>query len=232
MTYDLNVSHQPPTGARWTIFQTWALALLPSETNYSQIASDPGASLGRAYVWLLIASLIGGVISTLISSGVELVIGPSTNPLLQSLGQGTVTQQTLLVGILCGVPIQAVLALIGVTIGAGLSHGLASALGGHGSFTQLVYAISAYAVPLILIDGLIASLPCIGLLVIVVVIYALVLNIVATKAVYQFGWGQAVMSSIIVPIGALVLLACVVILALVLLGPAIGNVFSDIVTTI
>ena len=183
-------------------------------------------------MWLLIAALIGGTINTLINAVVEMIIGPSTNPFLQSLGQGTVTGQTLLVGVLCGVPIQAVLALIGLTIAAGLSHGLASALGGHGSFTRLVYAISAYAVPLILFDSFLSGIPCINLLVIVTLLYALVLNIVAIKAVYQFGWGQAVMASVIVPIGALVLVACLTILVLALLGPAIGNVFSNIVTTL
>ncbi len=231
MLDNANVSRQP-SGAQLNIFQTWLLALLPSEHNYTRIAGDPGASLGRAYLWLLLAALVGGVISTLINAVVELAIGPSSNPFLQSLGQGTVTGQSLWVGVLCGVPIQTVLVLIGLTIGAGLSHGLALALGGHGSFTQLMVAISAYAVPVILFDSVISSIPCINLLVFVTLLYALVLNIVATKAVYQFGWGQALMSSIIVPIGALVLVACLILLVLALLGPAIGNVFSNIVTTL
>ena len=232
MLDNLNAPRQPPPGARLNIFQTWLLALLPSEKNYARIAGDPGASLGRAYVWLLLAALIGGAINTLINAVVELIIGPSTNPFLQSVGQGTVTGQTLLVGVLCGVPIQAVLALVGITIAAGLSHGLASALGGRGSFTQLVYAISAYAVPFILFDSLISGIPCINLLIILTIFYALALNIVATKAVYQFGWGLATVSSVVVPIGALVLIACAVSGTLVLLRPGIGNIFSNIVKSI
>ena len=224
---------QPPPGATINIFQTWFMALAPSEANYVRIANDPNASLGRAYLWLFVALVVGGILSTLIGAVVNLVLGPSSNPALQSLGAGSVTGGALINELCIGVPIQAVLGLLGLTLGAVLSHGLALALGGHGRFTQLMYAISAYAVPLILVDSLVGSIPIIGLLLVIVfLLYALLLNVVATKAVYQFGWGQAAMSGIGVPILLLVLIACVTILALALLGPAIGKVFSNIVTTI
>src|SRR5438477_10598227 len=88
MANDLSASAHPP-GAALTPLQSWALALLPSEDNYTLIAIDPNASLGRAYLWLAVASLIGGVISTIVSDGVDVVLGPSSNPLLSRLGVGT-----------------------------------------------------------------------------------------------------------------------------------------------
>jgi hypothetical protein len=60
----------------------------------------------------------------------------------------------------------------------------------------------------------------------------LLLTIVATKAVYQIGYGQALMASLVVPIGGVILVACGTIVLLALLGPAIGNIFSEIVITI
>jgi len=223
MLNDLRNAQNPPPQARLNIFQTWLLALLPSESNYARIANDPNASLGRAYVWLLIEALVSGVISTLISAGIELVIGPSANPFLQSLGVGSVTGAALINELCLGVPLQSVLALIGISLIAGLSHGLALALGGHGRFTQLIYAISAYAVPLLLFDGVIASIPIVGLLVIIIVIYALALNVVAAKAVYQFNWGRAAVASLSIPILAVVLVACAAVVAVALLGPALSN---------
>jgi hypothetical protein len=223
MVNDLRSSQNTPPNGQLNIFQTWLLALLPSEGNYARIVNDPNASLGRAYIWLLIAALVSGVISTLISAGFELVIGPSANPFLQSLGVGSVTGAALINELCLGVPLQSVLALIGLSVIAGLSHGLALALGGHGRFTQLFYAMAAYAVPLLLLEGVIASIPIVDLLVIVMAIYALALNVVAAKAVYQFGWGRAAVASISIPVLAVVLIACAAVVALALLGPALSN---------
>ena len=49
----------------------------------------------------------------------------------------------------------------------------------------------------------------------------------AVKAVNQFGWGKAIASSVL-PL-ALILVPVAVIAILLLLGPVIGNVFSNIV---
>ena len=206
-------SHPPAAGL--TQLQTWALALLPSKDNYTLIAIDPNVSLGRAYLWLVEANLIGGVISTLVSVGVDLALGSSTNPLLSSLGQGTPTVQGTLNGILFGVPIQTVLILVAVTIVMGASQLLAKALGGRGTFTQLFYAFAAFFAPITLFNSLISSLPLVGLLfVIVTTLYGLLLNVVATETVQQFGRGRAILVAVVVPIGLFAVVAVIAFIGL------------------
>ena len=61
------------------------------------------------------------------------------------------------------------------------------------------------------------------------VVYALVLQIIAIRAVFGFGWGKAIVAAWVVPLALVACLAIVAISMLVLLGPAVGNVFSNIV---
>ena len=46
-----------------TAFETWIKALTsPNLATYKAIVNDPGASLGKAVLWLLLASLISGIL--------------------------------------------------------------------------------------------------------------------------------------------------------------------------
>lgn len=225
-------SPYPSQPASMSPFQTWTMALAPSEQNYVQIARDPNATAGRAYLWLVVAFLVGGVISTIIGAGVNLIFGPSVNPFLPALAPARPGLGSVLISLVCGVPIGAVLLVIGTTIGIGLQQLLASALGGKGAFSQLIYAYSAYYVPIFIASSFISSIPFVNFLLVFTGLYALVLNVIATKAVHQFGWGRAIAASVLIPLLLLVLVGCLLGLVLVLLGPAIGNVFSSIVTGI
>ena len=210
---DLRAPSRPPA-AGLTPLQTWALALVPSQDHYTLIVIDRNVGLPRAYVWLTLSALIGGIISTLVSVGVDLVLGPSTNPVLASLGSGTPTLAGTLNELLFGVPIQTVVILVAVTIVVGASQMLASALGGRGTFTQLLYAFSAFFTPLLFFNSLISSLPLVGVLVIVVGLYALLLNVIAIKTVHQIGAGRAFLAGVVTPIGLLVLVSAVAFLVL------------------
>lgn len=64
-------------------------------------------------------------------------------------------------------------------------------------------------------------------------IYGLVLNAIAVKAVHQFSWGRALAASFaLLAVALLCLLPVFVIVVLAILGPAIGNIFSNIVNEI
>ncbi len=63
----------------------------------------------------------------------------------------------------------------------------------------------------------------------IVGIYGLVLNIMAVKAVHQLDWGRAIASSAVIWVGLLCCVSVVIIAVLTLLGPSIGNVFSNII---
>ena len=102
-------------------------------------------------------------------------------------------------------------------------------LGGTGTYAKLAYAFAAYLAPLTLVSSFISAIPLVNCLTLPIAIYGIVLNVIAVKAVHQFGWGKALASSVLVFAGILLVVAVGVIVILALLGPAIGTVFSNIV---
>jgi pilus assembly protein Flp/PilA len=219
MFEESGVSNQ---GLSWS--ETWTKALTqPSEAMYRQIANDPGATPRRAYTWIFVSSLIGYVIYTLIGS----LFG--TNAFV-SMGEEFFG--SLICVVLFGAPIGALLSVLGTMIGVGITQVIASALGGTGTYSKLVYAVAAYAAPIALITYLLNIIPYVNCLTIPLGFYAIFLNITAVKAVNEFGWGKAIASSVVILAILLVVAAVIVIVVLALLGPAIGNVFSDIISEI
>jgi hypothetical protein len=122
--------------------------------------------------------------------------------------------------------------VLGLMISAGLTQLIASALGGTGSYSKLVYAFATYSAPLAIISSIVGSIPYVNYLAFPLSIYGMVLNVIAVKAVNQFGWGKAIASSWLILASILlvvVLVAVMVIAILTLLGPIIGSVFSGII---
>lgn len=196
--------------------EVWISAITkPSTETYERILQDPKSSANRAYGWVFISSLVGGAIGILISS-----IIPGENELYPGLG--------LVTSMLC-LPVLAAISVIGLAISSGITQLVASALGGTGTYSKLVYAWAAYLAPIGFISSVIASIPLVNILGFPLVIYGMVLNVIAVKAVHQFGWGRAVASSVLILVGILVFVACAVIIALAVVGPAVGNVFSNII---
>jgi len=67
-----------------------------------------------------------------------------------------------------------------------------------------------------------------GIAMLVLAIYYFVLNVRAVKVTHDLTTGRAV-GAIFAPALLLLLVPCLVIVVLALLGPAIGNVFSNII---
>jgi hypothetical protein len=107
---------------------------------------------------------------------------------------------------------------------------VARALGGVGTFSQLAYAIAAYTAPISIVATIIGAIPLVNCLGIFIAVYAIGLNILSIKAVHKFSWGRAVLSSVLIIGVLLAVAACLVIVVLALMGPAIGSVFSGIIT--
>jgi hypothetical protein len=126
-------------------------------------------------------------------------------------------------------------ALIGTLIGFYLSNGLvylgARIFGGTGDSTTQAYLASLFAVPVGIVSGLVGLVPCVGLIAVLAVsVYAVVLNVRTVKVVHNLTTGQAVAAVLVPALVIGVLVACLVVVGLALLGPAIGNVFENIVT--
>lgn len=197
--------------------EIWFRALTrPSESTFDEITRDPNLSARRAYGWIILSSLVGFILYVMIGS-----LTGATSSLNQEVG-------STILFLLCGAPFAVTSALVGIIFTAGVSQLIAGALGGEGSYTKLVYALSAYVAPLGLITSLLSAIPFALLLAYPLGLYGIFLNILAIKAVNKFGWGRAAISSIAILILLFALVAIVVIVILALLGPAIGEVFSEI----
>jgi len=180
---------------------------------YEELARDPNATTNRAYLWIIVSLLIGAVIQ-----GLVFLLIPDTA--MAGLGLTTL----FCVAVVGGV--------IGFFIWSIITQGIARVLEGTGTYAQLVYALAAYTAPLYIINSVLAYIPLLNCLSIVTGIYAIVLNVIAVKAVHQFSWGRAIAASFILWLGLFALAACLVIVVLAILGPAIGNIFSNIVNEI
>jgi len=112
---------------------------------------------------------------------------------------------------------------------------IAKLFGGTGNYEKLLYAFAAITVPFTIVSSLFVLLGvipfvgiCTGVISFGLSIYALVLQVMAVKAINRFGWGQAAGSVLMPGCVVFILCACVVIGGLMLMGPMIGNVFSGI----
>ena len=212
-------------GGPTPFFQTWMKALTkPSEQTYAEMATSPDASAGKAYVWVFVTALISVFISAVINA-VSIYLN-------QSSGQDN---SSMLTGLVCAVPIFAGFSLLGFIIGTGLIQWIAGLFKGTGTFNQLAYVFGAISAPVSLVSSVLSifyAIPFLGLCLwpvsILLVVYVLVLQTMAVKGVNRFGWGEAA-GSVLIPLVVFVcLLGVCVIGALMVMGPAIGNVFSSI----
>ena len=229
MLTDQASSGMAPPAPALPWYQVWLKALTePRVASYESLVSRPGVSLGKACLWVGLVA----VVAVLVSFGIIFGLGslsyldPSLQQASDSLGYLTGSALFLV----CLGPAAGLFAIVGLLVSAGISHVLARALGGTGTYDQLAYAMAAYSAPGSLVSSAIAFIPCIGfVLSFPFSLYLLFLNVLAIKAVHHLSWGRAVVSSTAFLALVLTLLACGVIFILALLGPAVGNVFSNIV---
>ncbi len=109
--------------------------------------------------------------------------------------------------------------------------------GGKGAFSAQAYLDSLYYVPLGILSGcfsLLSVVPIAGPIIVVITtigigIYDLVLKVRVLKVVHQFSGGRAVgaVLAILIPVALIVVPICVI-AGLMVMGPAIGDVFSSI----
>ncbi len=214
-----------PTG--W--LPIWIKAVTkPSEGTFAELAHSPEAKASQAYLWIFVTALISFLIAVVIQMlFLSLGFGQQNQDLAGLLGSS-------LIGLVCAVPVFAGLSVLGFIINTGLVQWVAGLFKGVGTFNQLAYAFGAIAAPITLISSVLSffyAIPFVGLCLLPVSIllglYALILEVIAVKGVNKFGWGQAIGSVLVIP-AVLFLCSCLVIGILTLLGPAVGNVFSEI----
>ena len=228
---DMSNTPVMPAGPK-PFFQVWMDALTkPNEATFAAMVSSPSAKATTAYLWIFVGYLIQFFLSSLVQGVVMRRILEqygSNGQFANGFGGGLITA-------ICGAPIIAVIATIFFAIGTAVIQWVAKMFGGKGNNGQLAYALAAILAPFSIVAGvlsLLSAIPFIGFCFSVIVaiagLYILVLEIMAIKGVNQFGWGAAIGSLFIPGLVIGFLCACLVGGSLMLLGPAIKNMFQQI----
>jgi hypothetical protein len=183
--------------SRWDV---WTGALTrPSVQTFERVVRNPKARSRAAHTWIFISALLGIAIVFAVLLAV-VVVG-----LILSSPQGEayyiaiyMVVFPLVVGLFVGSPLGSVLLGLGAIISVWITQAIARKLGGTGTYSRLVYAFAAYLAPLIFISILVHLVPFGHWLFYLLIIYGTVLNVIAVKAVNQFGWGKAIASNLVI----------------------------------
>jgi len=229
-----------PGPAGW--FPVWIKAVTqPKEQTFIDITEHPNASSKTAYIWVFIAGTLSGIIQA-IATTIRMAAGVNSQFQIPGMEQyfpqsagGSGSVGISLISGLCASPIAGVVSVILFALVVAIIQWIAKLFGGTGTYDKLLYAFAAITVPFTIVSSLFALFSiipfvgiCFGVISFGLSIYALVLQVIAVKGVNRFGWGQAAGSVFIPGCVVLILCACVVFGSLMLLGPMIGNVFSEI----
>lgn len=177
---------------------------------------------------MTVISIVFSAITTLVGTGLQSTMVPA-----EMQGEMFVaTGSAVLYSICCG----AILYPVGFYLGSGVLYLIARLFKGEGDFGTQVYLQSLYTVPIGAVAGALSLVNLIpvagqavfGLASLVVGAYSFVLTIRMLKVVHNMTQGRAV-TVLLAPLIIPVVVACVVIAMLVLMGPAIGEVFSNII---
>jgi hypothetical protein len=198
------------TGPSLPWYEVWKRAIMqPNLHNYIQLISDPSGNFLRGLMFILAGTLL----STVIGIPSQII----TNLALeddQFFGpyQFYTPETNIFFTLVCGIPFAILITTIVYAIYVAITHVAALVLGGQGSIDKLGYGLSLYVAPLSIINALIslvltplaliatplfvlANLASFGLG-LVILVYGIVLSVIATKAVHQFGWPQATIAAL------------------------------------
>ena len=212
----------------------------PSTDTFAKYLGE--ADLGRAVLWLLASSAIGGLLQML-----NLAMG-SGRTLLQVLPSELRRElpragASFLGTLLCGIPTWIVVTLLSAFIGIGLIHLIAKLLGGEGSFTEIFFLAAATSAPITLVSGalgllsgLLGLIPFLGaifgmlfgLVGLAVGIYSLVLSAMAVAAAHRFSLGKGFVTVLLPLVVGFLLGCCLAIAGLMTFSGDIEDVFEEI----
>jgi hypothetical protein len=100
------------------------------------------------------------------------------------------------IGLIGMLLLSALAAILGLILTVAIQNIMARLLGGQGTYSQLIYAEATFYAPLLLISSILSLIPYVWLLTYPLALYELILSVRAIKAVHQFGWGKAIISSL------------------------------------
>jgi hypothetical protein len=225
--------HPAPQGA----FPVWSKVFTkPGEQTFLEITAHPDAKARSAYIWVFLAGTLTGLINSL----TQFVVTFAQLRRVMPEGGGIPGSPGLfgaagLLSSLCVAPLTGLFSVIGFAISVAIFHAASRFFGGKGTFDRLAYAFGAITVPVTLISGFMIPLNaipyvlfCTGPLLIALSFYVLYLQVAAIKAVHGFGWGEAAGAYFMPAILIGLLCGVLVLVAMRMIGPSIGDVFRQI----
>ena len=232
MNEDMNTPMSPEPAGFSSWLSTWMDAVTkPNEQTYINIASSPNAKTTTAFLWVFISSLISVFIASLAQ-------GAIMGRMMQDFGVDGFSSGgagVSIISAICGAPVGALVSVLFFAIFTGVVQWVAKMFGGTGTFEQLAYVFAAISVPFTLTSSVLTLLGaiqyvgvCFGILGFAVAIYAIVLELMAIKAVNGFGWGPAAGALFLPGIVIFCCVAVVIIGAFSILAPAISDTFNQI----
>jgi hypothetical protein len=196
------------------MFDIWIRAITqPRLTTYQGfLEEEPNPTFGKAAGWIALAGLIAGFITSVL----YLILGS---------GWG-------LTNLICGLIAAPIGAVIGFVIYSAILLAAARLLGGEGTFDRQSYVLAAASAPMSIVSAIVTLLPWVGaVLGLLASLYYLWLAILGLQAAHGYTAGRAFVT-ILAPLILLVVVACCIIGLLMLMGPAVGNVFSTMMLEI
>ena len=198
-----------------SMFDAWVDALTsPNKETYEELGNAKNASLLNGAVWVLLATIVGGIVSSLLS----LVFGTpefaQLNDLLAESGTELPTAQigasALLMGLVCGVPISAISAAIGFAISTVIENWIANLFGGKGSLDSYAFVNASFYAPLTMVSSMLSPVPIIGpMFVLLFGLYSMFLSFVALRGVKQLSTGKAILVMLVPVIIVVLLFGCI-----------------------
>jgi len=230
----------PESGQPMSMIDTWKAAITkPNEGTFARILAQPGASASKSFLWVFVASLI-----TSFASSISQVAGygRQVETLRRFLPPEIArelpvsTASPFGVGtIICGAPIGAIFAVLFFAISVALIQWVAKLFGGTGSFEKLAYTFSAIYMPYSVITAvltLIGIIPFVGILTgligLALFFYAIVLGVLAVKAVNGLDTGKAFGAVILPGLAIFLVICCCAVIAGIAMGSVISEVFNSI----
>lgn len=182
----------PQFGKTYSWLETWQMAVFsPSELTYQSLYMDPNGNHIRIMWWVSIVSVLSSIVSLIVG---VLLNTSSFTMRFNSFSSTSSGSFDILFGLI-SIPLNLVFALISYYIWVGLIYLMAMILGGKAEYGKTAYVFAAIYFPINIIVALLSFIPLLGALAsIPVLFYGLVLQVIAIKAINQFGWMKAVIA--------------------------------------
>lgn len=192
--------------------QYWKVLSKPGAATFAEEAGK--AEWGIILIQLFGVAIIGAILSTIASAISRSSLTSLMNQLNANSGS-TTAPATPAIGTASPASffISLAITLVFFFVAQGIYFGLARAFGGQGSFTAQAYSALLYQTPIGILSGLLSLIPILGgLASIALGIYGIVLAVFMVMGVHRLSGGKA-SAVILIPLGVVVLLACILAIA-------------------